>query len=312
MSSVSVVIPCYNYGRFVCESVESALAQTHRDLEVIVIDDGSTDDTSERLAPYASRIRYVRQANRGLSAARNVGIRLAQGEWVALLDADDLWHPQKTEIQLRAATHYGNVALVGSPAATKLTDDELDPNPETHLLKVRDFLLSARMGPSSAIIRRSCFDTVGLFDETLQSIEDRDMWLRLAARYSCAVVKSPCWWYRHHPGQMSRKAGRMYENYSRVLYAFFKAHVEYAHFRSLAIAYSHVDAAMCYHEEGARLQAVSHLIRAWRAHPRDMEDPLRPARCFRAKLLLRFLVGERIFQRARASLSAVERCQNHS
>ena len=98
---VSVVIPTYNYAHFVTGAVESALAQTYPDREVIVVDDGSTDDTRDRLAPFEGRIRYIHQENQGLSAARNTGIRAARGALVAFLDSDDLWHPEKLAVQAR-------------------------------------------------------------------------------------------------------------------------------------------------------------------------------------------------------------------
>src|SRR5271156_2034659 len=98
--AVSVIIPTYNYGRFVTEAVDSVLAQSYTDHEVIVVDDGSVDDTPERMQPYAERVRYLRQPNQGPSAARNNGIEAARGEYVAFLDADDLWHPRKLEAQL--------------------------------------------------------------------------------------------------------------------------------------------------------------------------------------------------------------------
>src|SRR5487761_1421423 len=103
---VTAIIPAYNYGPLVVEAVESACAQTYPRMEVIVVDDGSTDDTQGRLRPYLDRIRYIRQENRGLSAARNTGIQAAQGEWNALLDADDVWHPQKTAVQIDAACKW--------------------------------------------------------------------------------------------------------------------------------------------------------------------------------------------------------------
>src|ERR1039457_5281915 len=105
--SVSVVIPTFNSGKFIVDTVTSALNQTHP-CEIIVVDDGSTDDTASQLAALAGRITYLRQPNQGVSVARNNGVRRASGDWIALLDSDDLWHPQKTEIQLRALRQRGD------------------------------------------------------------------------------------------------------------------------------------------------------------------------------------------------------------
>ena len=111
---VSVVVPTYDYGCFVAEAVASALAQTYPHREVIVVDDGSTDDTREVLAPYSDRIRYIFQSNQGLSAARNTGIRAAQGEFIALLDSDDVWHPRKLEVQMHFLHDLPEVGLLGT------------------------------------------------------------------------------------------------------------------------------------------------------------------------------------------------------
>ena len=100
MARVSVVIPAYNAANFIRDTVDSALAQTHRDLEVIVVNDGSTDDTLNRLQPYGSRIRVLDLANGGVARARNTGVKEATGSWIAFLDADDLWRPEKIERQL--------------------------------------------------------------------------------------------------------------------------------------------------------------------------------------------------------------------
>ena len=213
---VSVVIPCYNYGRFVAEAIECALNQTWQPLEVIVVDDGSTDDTRQRLAPYLDRIRYVYQDNKGLSAARNTGIRHARGDWVALLDADDLWHPRKTERQLGVAGIDASVGLVGSPTCSEMPA-ELPDAPATREIGVHDFFFGVPVTGSSTLIRRNAFDLVGGFDETLTSVEDRDMWLRLAVAVRALQVSTPCWRYRDHSGQMSRNAQRMFANYLRVL-----------------------------------------------------------------------------------------------
>jgi glycosyltransferase involved in cell wall biosynthesis len=290
---VSVVIPSYNYGHFVTEAVDSALAQSYPNIEVLVVDDGSTDDTRQRLEPYGERIRYIYQANSGLSAARNTGIREARGEWVALLDADDLWHPDKTILQLGSTHHLRRVALIGSPPAPFMPK-ELPLRPTLHRVTVRDFLLSSRMGPSSALIRRDAFAVVGNFDETLRSVEDRDMWLRLAARYPAVVVDSPCWSYRTHTGQMSRVARRMYDNYHKVLGKFFDDHPDYGGLRHLGYSYLYFDSAMCFLEAGERWHALRLLLHSFTDHVNPLPDTWRP-HLFRFKLLVRIVLGDRLF-----------------
>src|SRR5438552_18101942 len=111
---VSIIIPSFNSAQFVVDAVESALKQTAGEPEVIVVDDGSTDDTQARLAPCRDRIVVIHQANGGLSAARNTGLRAATGEFVGFLDADDAWHPRKVELQLKALHRDPKLGLVGS------------------------------------------------------------------------------------------------------------------------------------------------------------------------------------------------------
>ncbi|HZU38639.1 MAG TPA: glycosyltransferase [Gemmataceae bacterium] len=217
---VSVVIPTYNYARFVTEAVESALAQTYPNIEIIVVDDGSTDDTRERLDRYRGRLRYIYQPNQGLSSARNTGIAHAKGEWVALLDSDDIWHPQKLEIQMRRAAEAPEVGLIASGHTSHRHDlDKLQPDLDAPLTAVslEDLALRCRFGPSGVVARRICFDRVGLFDTSLRSAEDRDMWVRIASQFPVAKVASPLWWYRNHPGCMRHVADRMEHNELRVL-----------------------------------------------------------------------------------------------
>ena len=129
---VTVVIPTYNYGRYICQTVESALGQTYSPVEIIVVDDGSTDDTRERLTAYGDRVRYIYLQNRGVSTARNIGIQAARGEFVALLDSDDLWLPDKLERQVTVGIHQPDIGLV---ATERFAIDEPDdgwitwPNP---------------------------------------------------------------------------------------------------------------------------------------------------------------------------------------
>jgi glycosyltransferase involved in cell wall biosynthesis len=292
---VSVVIPTFNYGHFVCQAVESALAQTYPNIEVIVVDDGSTDDTVQRLAPYRDRIRYIHQENRGLSAARNMGIRHATGEWIALLDADDLWHRQKIEAQLNAIRDFGPVALIGSPEAKEL-NGKLPTTTGVERLRIRDLLLTRRIGPSSALIRTDCLNTVGGFDEDLQSVEDRDMWLRLAARFPAVVVDSPCWVQRIHNAQMSRVASRMHLNYCRVLERFFERNPEHRSLRGLGYSYLNLDASIAFLDAGERGKALKFLLRSIAHRPWPLPLVNRPG-WLRTKLLVRLVVGKWIFQR---------------
>jgi len=213
---ITVVIPTYNYGRFVAAAVESALVQTYSHLEVVVVDDGSTDDTRQRLTPYLDRIRYIHQENGGLSAARNTGIRAAAGEWIALLDADDVWHPRKLELQIRCLG--GPPPEVGLLATDSFTDQRtcwpaVDETPAKVVqFALEDVLGLCRFAPSSALIRKSCLEAVGLFDATLRSVEDRDMWIRLASHYVLAKLSLPLLFYRVHAASLSNKCAQMERN----------------------------------------------------------------------------------------------------
>ena len=215
---VSVVIPTYNYGQYVTEAVESALAQTYSAVEVIVVDDGSTDDTRERLAGYRNRIRYIDQKNQGLSAARNTGIRAANGEYIAFLDSDDVFHTRRLELQVPVLAGNPHVGLVASECTIgeKVFWEPL-PTPVLEFsISLEGLVLRSRFGPSGVLMRKSCFDNVGFFNEELRSVEDRDMWIRVAARYEVVKLQASLWWYRLTPGSMSRNPERM-EHFERVV-----------------------------------------------------------------------------------------------
>lgn len=205
---VSVVIPAYNAGRFVGRTVESARAQTHRNLEILVVDDGSTDGTAsvvESIARSDARVRLLSQENRGVAEARNAGLREARGEFVALLDADDLWHPAKIERQL--TRFEGSTDILGVvycwccpiDADDRILDDRLTDGtrpaaewmtrtPEGRVLTSLIYRCFLGNG-STPLIRRDCFDRVGIFDPSFStSFEDWDMYLRLAERFEFGVV----------------------------------------------------------------------------------------------------------------------------
>src|ERR1044072_212389 len=133
-ASVSVVIPTYNSGPYLLEAIDSLLAQTLLPSEIIVVDDGSSDDTPARLKDYRGRIRYIYQENMGVSAARNRGIEAANGDFIAFLDADDIWHPRKLEFQMETFARIPALGLVGTkffyiPIKRFPAASELPPNP---------------------------------------------------------------------------------------------------------------------------------------------------------------------------------------
>ncbi len=216
---VSIVIPTYNYGCYVEAAVDSALAQTYSSIEVIVVDDGSTDDTRERLAVYGDRIRYLFQENSGLSAARNTGILAAKGDFIALLDSDDMFHPRKLEVQMHVFAQRPALGMVASKSFSdepSVWADLPDESIKESNVILGDIVTQSRFGPSSVVIRKECFETVGLFDPTLRSVEDREMWIRIASRFSISTICLPLMWYRKTPGSMSRNAEKM-EYFERVV-----------------------------------------------------------------------------------------------
>lgn len=191
---VSVIIPTYDRASILPEAVKSILAQTYRDFELYVIDDGSTDNTREVLIPYRHRLNYVYQRNRGVSAARNRGIRLSTGELVSFLDSDDLWKPTKLE---RQVTH-----LAGHPDHPVCYTEEVwirhgaRVNPRKVHAKHSGWIFEKVLplciiSPSSLMLRRSVLDNIGLFDETLPACEDYDLWIRMAAAYPIHLISEP-------------------------------------------------------------------------------------------------------------------------
>lgn len=221
---VSVVIPTYNYGRFVARAIDSVLAQSYSPIECIVVDDGSTDDTPQVLARYGDRIRVIRQENRGLSAARNVGIRAARGGYIGLLDADDRWKPDKTARQVAVLEAEPAVGAVG--CAVEITDEISPPQAmaarriASHLpgrlrgIALRSFWVEG--SGSGALIPRGVFDVVGLFDEELRAAEDWDMWLRIAACYPIINLTEVLVVISNHGTGTFRNADKMERNQWKV------------------------------------------------------------------------------------------------
>ena len=274
-SLVSVVIPTFNHGDFLCEAIESVLGQTYPYFEIIVVDDGSSDHTQKKIECYGSRIRYFYQENKGLSAARNRGIKEAKGNFIALLDADDLWLPKKLELQMQciAIGSGGTVGIVGCGGYWMndqgcITGEFMRRNYPHRLRLWKELLMKNVLaaGGSAALIRVECFRRVGLFDEKLHAAEDWDMWLRIASYFEVQFIEKPLVKIRVRKDSMSAPlhVQNMLNNELKVL----KKNFSNTHsrlnifFKQKALSQRNYAAAVAYREMGNRREVARHILRS--------------------------------------------------
>jgi glycosyltransferase involved in cell wall biosynthesis len=193
---VSVVIPAYNCVTVVSRVVNSALTNGYRNLEVVVVDDGSTDKTREELALFGEKIRYVRQENLGPAAARNKGIELARGEVIAFLDADDEWLPGKLAAQIQMLTAEAKLGMVATAyirkdVTTGLTQKVIEASARGNRIPYHQLLVRNRMATPTVVVRRVCFEQLGGFQTEYRFGEDWDMWTRIAQHFEVGYVNRP-------------------------------------------------------------------------------------------------------------------------
>lgn len=231
---ISVIMPCYNAERTVAESASSALAQTHRDIELIVIDDGSRDDSLRVLGQIDdTRLRVESRPNQGVCAARNRGLALARGEYVAFLDADDTWSPQALE-HLREALDaapdaaiaycgWQNLGLDGGRGEPFTPPDYEGPD------KVERLLQGCRWPIHAALTRKPAIDEAGGFDPRYPTSEDFLLWLRIGTRHRIVRVPEVLAYYHHHDGaRATADAARVARNQWLVQRAFLRERPESA------------------------------------------------------------------------------------
>lgn len=213
---VSVVIPNYNHAQYISDAIHSVLNQTFRDFEIIVVDDGSTDDSRETVATFGDQVQYIWQKNSGLSAARNTGIRRARGEFIGVLDADDMYEPDFLSVlvpRLQADREAGAVYC-----GYRFVDASNAPLPQAEAREVPpDRLFQALVDgnflvPESILVRKRCYDEAGLFDVAFRACEDVDMWLRISKRYKVLGVTNILTRHRILPHSMSTDPSRQTEN----------------------------------------------------------------------------------------------------
>jgi len=208
MPLFSVVIPTYNRGRYLPQAVDSVLGQELQDFELIVVDDGSTDDTTERLAPYGDRVRCLRQDNRGVAGAKNLGISVAHGEWVGFLDSDDRWEPETLREVARVIGKHPGAGLIAFAAREvdaegRRTDIIYGKRSDGPTYSTASLLGPDSGGCSWFCVRREMLDRVGGFDDTLRSAEECDLALRLSFETELRALSRPLLLRRRHAGNLS-------------------------------------------------------------------------------------------------------------
>jgi len=214
MPKVSVIIPAYNAMEFLPETLRSVLEQTFSDFEIVIVNDGSLDGIEQWVCALKdSRISLISTINRGAAAARNTGIEKSCGEYIAFLDADDLWAVTKLERQVECLDRRATVGLVYAWVEIvdrfgKSTGKLLSPNFEGEVLDRilrENFVICG----STPLVRRTCFENVGQFVSGLEPAEDWELWIRIATQYQFAVIKEPLVSYRQHAGNSSKGYEKM-------------------------------------------------------------------------------------------------------
>jgi len=208
--TISVIIPVYNQAQFLGHAMDSVLAQTWKDFELIVVDDGSTDGSGEVAQQYGSRVRCVRKANGGGASAVNAGVRVAKGSWIAILPSDDLWEPSKLQRQWGYIAGHPEAAFVYSDYSIvdvngKKQRDTSHPVPSGRSRQRLHLLRGCFINGGSVLLRKSLFEEIGGFDEGNRYAPDYDYWLRVTERYPAVRIPEPLLRYRVHGGQDSMR-----------------------------------------------------------------------------------------------------------
>lgn len=276
---VSIIIPAYNQGRYLGEAIQSCLDQTYSDIEIIVVDDGSTDNTREVVKSFNNRkIQYIYKQNGGLSSARNVGIRASTGEFITFLDSDDAFLPEKSTILVDKMNENPHLGFVAGHALLIDQRGIVIPNKfETCLpCPIQNLILGNPFHVGSVLIKRTWQEKIGFFDEKLRSYEDWDFWLRLAfAGCPMDVIPRPVSKYRFHTGQMTRNGEQMTKANLAVLEKFFSypdLTEDWQKMRSPAYAHAHLRAAAHGYLSSDFNFAQEHLRKALTLDPALVED----------------------------------------
>jgi len=293
MPKVSVIIPSYNCEPYIAETIDSILNQSFKDIELIVVDDGSTDRTQQIVASYGAPVRLITQANARVCAARNRGIREAKGEFICLMDHDDYWFPGKLARQLEEFEKHPEAGAVYSAFICWHTDlDGRFPEPECFDLSCypddidpdfsgwiyHQFLLDCWMLTSTAMFRADVFQKCGVFDEALPYSEDWELWLRISREFPMIQLQRPTTLYRQHVQQGNRVVRNI--DYRTMLLTEAVRHwglcsrdgrcVARRQFRAQLAVY-HAEFAFGHLKVGNRNTAITSFMKAWRCSPLNLK-----------------------------------------
>ncbi len=226
---ISVVVTCYNYGRYLKGCLDSILAQTYNNIEIVIVDDGSTDNTVDVMKSFRElpNLKYIRQNNAGQAHAKNVGINNSSGDFVAFLDADDLWCPDKLEKQIICFNNQVTGVVYCRASYIDENDEILDHEmtgpylQPKHGIVTKWLLFDNFVQFSSSVIRKECLERFGGFDESLKMGIDWDLWLRISTYYEFDYVDERLFYYRMgHSGQMSKNITERHRCSDRIMTKF--------------------------------------------------------------------------------------------
>jgi glycosyltransferase involved in cell wall biosynthesis len=191
---VSVIIPTYNRAWSLKKAIDSVLEQDYRNFELIVVDDGSTDDTEALVAEYEKSVKFVQQPNLGVSSARNKGISLSSGSLISFLDSDDYWEPKKLSAQVEFFNANPDALICQTEETWMRNGKRVNPKQKHKKLSGMIFIPSLALclvSPSAVMMRKILFAKVDMFDESLPACEDYDLWLRISCRYPVHLIDTP-------------------------------------------------------------------------------------------------------------------------
>jgi len=283
MATVDVIIPAFNAAKYLPAALESVFSQTFDDWQILLVDDGSTDNTAEVVAPFldrfGSRIRFIKQNNRGVSAARNTAIQASTAEFLALLDADDLWLPCRLSESLKALAErpqaglaYGLITYIDPEGRLGETFEGNRRYVEGHIAP-HIYMRKVEMPCATVTFRRRCINEVGIFDEAMRATEDRDLWLRIALRYEVAFIPEVLAYYRVSPNSASADPQQMLKGQLQFIRKHYGSEGCGLRSRQIALARVYKQQAEALKRQNRPWDALMSSLRAVALYPLDMDNP---------------------------------------